>query len=244
MMKLQIFSLMLFVTTTLSAQNFLSQIIPNFDKLTQPVINTVAVGRTDSSIQFNYHNLDFTITQSGELLRPFITVQRGQSVVERQLLNASPFFPDAECNIVSFDADKNGINDLFIVIPYGLTGRNANVDIIASFFFFPDSSFKYVCLRSYEGDTDLFREYNHDGRLEFACVNELESGATVYDAVNLFSVKNATFTNITKKTPGFPLFVEQTAAGPKVIPKLPPSLAASWFLKSPDVLSSTTQAIN
>jgi hypothetical protein len=242
--NLQSVILVLLVTTTLSAQSYVSKIIPNFESFKTPAIVGVAVARTDSSIQFKFHSSDFSITQSGELVQPLITVLKNQSVVARQLMHASPFFPDAECKVVSFDADQNGVDDLFIVFPYGLTGEDANVEIAAAFFFFRDSSFKYVCLRSYYGDTDLFRDYNQDGRYEFACINELESGPDVYDAVNLFSIKDGIFTNISKTTVGFPVFVEETTSGPKVVRQLPPSVTGDWFLQKPDVLWGKNEALN
>jgi hypothetical protein len=242
--SVQILGLSLLVSATLFAQSYVSRIIPNFQSLKTPVIRAVTVARSDTSIHFKFHGAEFSITQSGDLVQPLITVQKKRNVLERELINASPFFPDAECKVVAFDADQNGVDDLFIVFPYGLTGEDANVEIAAAFFFFRDSSFKYVCLRSYYGDTDLFRDYNQDGRYEFACINELESGPDVYDAVNLFSIKDGIFTNISKTTVGFPVFVEETTSGPKVVRQLPPSVTGDWFLQKPDVLWGKNEALN
>lgn len=234
----------LLCTTTLSAQSYLSQIIPKFESFTTPVLKAVAVARSDSAIQFKFQSADFSIVQSGELVQPLITVRNNGKVVDQELIDASPFFPDAECHVVSFDADHNGVDDLFISFPYGLTGLNSNVDVIAAFFFFPDSSLKFVNLRSYYGGLDLFRDYERDGRYEYACINEVWSGSVEYDAVNLFSLNQGVFANCTRSTPGFPIFVEKADSGPVVVKELPPSITADWYLKRPDVLANTTQASN
>jgi hypothetical protein len=236
-MKKRILFLTLVFSSVLFSQSYISRIIPDYQKLDKPAIKTIAVERTNSAIQFTFHSAHFSITQSGDLVQPLITVEQKGKVADKELI-------DAECTIVSFDADRNGVTDCFIVFPYGLTGSNANVDIVASFFFFPDSSFKFVNLRSYYGDTDLFRDFNHDGRYEYACVNELWSNSVEYDAVNLFSINNGVFTNCTKTTPGFPVIAERTNSGPVILKQLPASITADWYLKRPDVLLNSTEALN
>ena len=243
-MKRRFLLLTLLFSSTLFSQSYVRHIIPQYDTFARPHIKAINVERTNSAIQFAFHSTQFSITQSGDLVQPLITVTKNGKIADKELINASPFFPDAECTIVSFDADQNGVTDCFIVFPYGLTGSNVNVDIVASFFFFPDSSFKFVNLRSYYGDTDLFRDFNHDGRFEYACVNELWSNSTEYDAVNLFSIKDGVFSNCTNSTPGFPVFAERTESGPVVLKQLPASIAAEWYLKKPDVLLNSTEALN
>jgi hypothetical protein len=235
-MNVRTLVLFLVFSSSLSAQSFLSNVIPGFDALDKPQITKVNVTRTDSSIRFAFHGSEFSITQSGDLVEPLITARKGATAVDRQLLEASPFFPDVECTVVSFDADRNGVNDLFVVFPYGISGRNANIEIIASYFFFPDSSMKFVKLRTYYGDTDLFRDYTHDGRYEFACINYVGEDSVEYDAVNLFSVKDGVFTNISRKTLGFPVFVKRADSESSVIKQLPSPMEKSWYLEKPDAL--------
>jgi len=243
-MNLRSLFLVLLWSTPLLAQSYVSRIIPDYTNLKKPPIRAVKVERTDSAIQFSFHSVRFRITQYGDLVQPLITARKNAAVAERELISASPFFPDAECRIVSFDADGNGVDDLFIVFPYGLTGMNSNVDVIAAFLFFPDSSWKFVNLRSYYGDTDLFRDYTRDGHYEYACINEVQSSTATYDVVNIFSIKDGVFTNTTRNVAGFPAFAEETDSGPVIIKELPPSVTGDWYLKKPDVLTSGKEAMN
>lgn len=243
-MKRTVLMALLVLSSTGVAQTLVSRIIPDYNALAKPLMTAVRATRTDTSIEFTLHGARFSITQSGDLVQPLITARGQRGTVNRQLINASPFFPDAECRVVTFDADENGVSDLFIVFPYGLTGTAANVDIVAAYFFFPDSSFTFMMLRSYDGDTGLFRDFNHDGRYEYACVNQLWAGTDEYDAVNLFSIRNGQFTNITKNTPGYPVFVERTVSGPVVVKELPAPIAEHWYLKQPDVLVNRAEALN
>ena len=177
-------------------------------------------------------------------MQPLITARRGGTVLGRYLLPASPFFPDAECRVVSFDADNNGTKDLFFEFPYGLTGENSNVKIIASFFFLSGSHYTFAQLQSFYGSLELFHDFKKDGHVEFACINALWSGADEYDAVNLFSIHNGVVKNVTKTTKGFPIFVKMTGSGPVPVQQLPPALQPQWFLETPDVLTVNSQLMN
>jgi hypothetical protein len=243
-MRIQWLFLVWLFGCTAFGQSYIAQLIPGYENLSGPPVKSISVVRTDSAIQFTFHSTGFTISQSGYLVRPLITARRNGRVPDRQLISAAPFFPDAECKIVSFDADQNGVDDLFIVFPYSLTGTNPNIDLIAAYFFFPDSSFKFVRLRSYYGDIDLFRDFNHDGKYEYACINELSSDSMAFDVVNLFAMTDGEFTNITKSTPGFPIVVVRTGSGLRHKGQLPPSIAEQWYLKAPDVLSGTNAVTN
>jgi hypothetical protein len=243
-MNVRVIACTLVFTSTMFSQSYLSKIIPGFDKLDAPRAVAVSVARTDSSILFTFNGAEFSITQSGDLLEPNITVRKGESVVSQQVLEASPFFPDVECTVVSFDADHNGVNDLFVVFPYGISGRNANVEIIASYFFFPNGSMKFVKLRTYYGDVNLFRDFMHDGQYEFACINYVGSDSVEYDAVNLFSIDQGVFENVTRSAPGFPLFVKRSDSEFTAIKQLPSLLDKNWYLEKPDALLSTNPLLN
>ena len=243
-MRIQSLILAAVLFSTAFGQRYVAQVIPGYNTLAAPKAKAVNVVRTDSAIQFTFHSTKFRITQSGDLVQPLITATRNGQSDDHRLINAAPFFPDAECTIVSFDADGNGVDDLFLVFPYSLPGISPNVDVVAAYFFFPDSSFKFVTLRSYYGDIDLFRDFNHDGRLEYACINELRSSSLAYNVVNLFAMNEGEFTNITSTTPGFPIFVVRTGSGLRRVKKLPESIANSWYLKEPDVLSGNTPTSN
>ncbi len=243
-MRIQSLLLLFALFSTAFGQRFIARVIPDYNQLTAPHVKVVNVERTDSAIKFTFHSAQFIITQSGDLVQPLITTIRKGQPVDHQLINAAPFFPDAECTAVSFDADKNGVDDLFLVFPYSLTDVNPNVDVVAAYFFSPDSSFTFVRLRSYYGDIDLFRDFNRDGKFEYACINQVRSNSLEYDIVNVFAMKNGAFSNITSTIPGYPIFVVRTGSGLRRIMQLPAPLANHWYLKEPDVLAGNNSTMN
>ena len=119
----------------------------------------------------------------------------------------------------AIDLDGNGHRDLCIVwSPNPSTGIGSNAPRIEAFLQSADDSFRRRQYSSFYGDVDLFRDYDRDGRLDFACIGydpvrdtTGRCGRTM--SVNLFSFRDGELVNISGEVTGFPALLCEIETG-------------------------------
>jgi hypothetical protein len=209
---------------------------PGFVGAKSPAHADIDGRRSDSTLIFFYSGFVFSIRLfPGTLNRPEVTVtRRNLTFLNRSF--GSLYFDPKECVLRSFDADGNGHSDVFIEFLWGPTGRNSSIVGIEAFFFDSDTTFTHTELASFYHGLDLFRDYNRDGKTEFACIKWENSDIGGLEFVNLFAIHEGEFRNISLETPGFPVFILESESGKdSVLAELPNEYRNWWYLRYPDV---------
>jgi|GEM_PF-3310045 len=128
-----------------------------------------------------------------------------------------------------FDADQNGLDDIFFAYFWGPKSL-ATTFVIQAYFFFPDSTIRYAELSTDLGTYEYFADFTGDGRWEFMSVSQeycyLDSAQvqrSVCVTANLFSMTDGLFENVSDRVEGFPM----VSSYGKVLESVPPG----WDLR-------------
>jgi hypothetical protein len=225
------------------AQSVLS-ILPGFSKLAHPRIADVEFATAETIWTFRFQSYAVEAkTNSNDAFDPATVTFTDRAGRRREFSLSYGLLEPYFGTVVSFDADQNGLDDLFITSSMvGTSGIGAHAPRIAAFFFYPDSVIRLVELSSFLGDLDLFRDFNGDGKFEFACIKYLggiDGGPTnSYYAVNLFALRDTQFVNISLSTPGYPVVLQQLQSGMRVVKAVPEIYKRNVVLGVPDVWGS------
>lgn len=211
---------------------------PGYDTLNKPDDKHIEYALTPTHINFIFNDIEFDIrVLNPRETYPKVILKHGnEQMYECEL--GSIYFEAESCDIRSFDADQNGFEDVFIAYDFGPSGRNSSIQVIDAFFFLEKNEIKFSSLKSFYDTYELFRDFNHDGFIEFACTKwETCTDGSEYDFTNLFSIKNGAFTNISTSTKGFPLIIQWKDGEKRNLTTVPSQVNDSWYLKIPDVLN-------
>lgn len=189
------------------------------------------------------------LDQSDSCTMLFIQVDSVRKRVTHSFLLQNSAFFLHDPTAFTFDADQNGKNDLFFEWSQnGGTGRGSSAPRIEAFFQDRKGSFRQEQFSSFYGDVNLFRDYDRDGNLDFACIR-YEVAPAIPDtglsnkynciSVNLFSFRNGKLVNISKSKQGWPALVGLRNNGTwRALQNVPDSVRynTQWlYLKRPNV---------
>jgi hypothetical protein len=202
-----------------TAQNnhIVEAIIPEFINLPAPKITPLPYMESCHercgfiSLQFGSFLIEFRDYSQKNSAEHSKVIFTRESKVHQSFDLAYPVEHPVGFDAYSLDVDQNGIADLYCVIsPYYSTGIGTAAPRLACFLFQSDGTIDHHDLSSFYGDVDLFRDFNRDGKYEFALIEY--SVTTVSNRlfpVHLFALRNGRFVNIQSEVAGFPALVEE-----------------------------------
>lgn len=217
----------------------LKKLIKNFDEFKRPVIHEIFTEKKGEIIKFSYASKIIKIYSYQLEPAKLVIVQNNKNIFENNLNYAiwGHYFE----KVISFDADKNGFDDIFIIsTPVGASGDGANIRHITALFFYADSDIKCFELSSFFGAENLFGDFNGDGKIEFACVKLIRDNKYKYYSINLFSFEKGNIINTSNASELFPIYAEENGYI-TIIKSLPSSIEEESFFNYPNVLIKSVQ---
>ncbi len=193
--------------------------IPGFDSLPKPTLREITPKRTKKGFSWRFASYEVTMTLPKKYFTVTFSLKPPSSTAQifDSPFGENPRFLNPDRNppkVYSFDADQNGHDDLFVVEKDWVSeGHLGSESPMIHAFFFTDDGIDFRDLCSIGGSVDLFRDFNHDGKYEFACIKYFgrpDSGRGLpHFGINIFGVRKignvSYWGNITDSAPGFPI---------------------------------------